>query len=195
VLVRYARVTTRDQSPARQLDALKAADCERIVEETASGAKRERPELLAVLTYMRAGDTLVVWTLDRFARSTRQLIEAKITEDDGTARDKITRVQHLGSLSMQGRAPTDPPRFELVACITGRGFKVRREDMKKLLLATRGKLFTLQNLAHLVECTRLAEFRTRTPAPRRPRPSRFRSRTITFSGFPRSASQSSPLPS
>jgi hypothetical protein len=37
--------------------------------------------------------------------------------------------------------------------------------MKKLLLATRGKLFTLQNLAHLVECTRLAEFRTRTPAP------------------------------
>lgn len=165
MLVRYARVTTRDQSPARQLDALKAADCERIVEETASGAKRERRELLAVLTYMRAGDTHVVWKLDRLARSTRQLIEAKITEDDGTARDKITRVQHLGSLSMQGRAPTDPPRFEVVACITGRGFKVRREDMKKLLLATCGKLFTLQNLAHLVECTRLAEFRTRTPAP------------------------------
>jgi DNA invertase Pin-like site-specific DNA recombinase len=97
VLVRYARVTTRDQSPARQLDALKAADCERIVEETASGAKRERPELLAVLTYMRAGDTQVVWKLDRLARSTRQLIEAKITEDDGTARDKITRVQHLAA--------------------------------------------------------------------------------------------------
>jgi hypothetical protein len=114
---------------------------------------------------MRAGDTHVVWKLDRLARSTRQLIEAKITEDDGTARDKITRVQHFGSLSMQGRAPTDPPRFEVVACITGRGFKVRREDMKKLLLATRGKLFTLQNLAHLVECTRLAEFRTRTSAP------------------------------
>ena len=89
------------------------------------------------------------------------VIEAKITEDDGTARDKITRVQHLGSLSMQGRSLTDAPRFEVIACIAGRGFKVRREDMKKLLLATRGKVFTLQNLAHLVEFTRLAEFRTR----------------------------------
>jgi hypothetical protein len=89
------------------------------------------------------------------------VIEAKITEDDGTARDKITRVQHLGSLSMQGRALTDAPRFEVIACIAGRGFKVRREDMKKLLLATRGKVFTLQNLAHMVEFTRLAEFRTR----------------------------------
>ncbi len=91
----------------------------------------------------------------------RIVIEAKITEDDGTARDKITRVQHLGTLSMQGRALTDAPRFEVIACVAGRGFKVRREDMKKLLLATRGKVFTLQNLAHLVEFTRLAEFRTR----------------------------------
>lgn len=88
------------------------------------------------------------------------VIEAKITEDDGTARDKVTRVQHLGSLSMEGRGRTEPPRFEVVACIAGRGFGVRREDMKKLLLATRGKVFTLQNVPRLVECTRLAEFRT-----------------------------------
>ena len=39
------------------------------------------------------------------------VIEAKLTEDDGTARDKITRVQHLGALSMQGRSPNEPPRF------------------------------------------------------------------------------------
>jgi hypothetical protein len=88
------------------------------------------------------------------------VIEAKITEDDGTARDKVTRVQHLGSLSMQGRAPTDAPRFEVIACVAGRGFGVRREDMKKLLLATRGKVFTLQNMARLIDCTRLANFRT-----------------------------------
>jgi hypothetical protein len=88
------------------------------------------------------------------------VIEAKITEDDGTARDKVTRVQHLGSLSMQGRTTGDPPRFEVIACIAGRGFGVRREDMKKLLLATRGKVFTLQNMARLVECTRLTKFRT-----------------------------------
>jgi hypothetical protein len=89
------------------------------------------------------------------------VIEAKLTEDDGTARDKITRVQHLGSLSMQGRAPHEPPRFEVIACIAGRGFKVRREDMKKLLLSTRGKVFTLENLNKLVECSRLKEFKTR----------------------------------
>ena len=89
------------------------------------------------------------------------VIEAKLTEDDGTARDKITRVQHLGSLSMQGRNANEPPRFEVIACIAGRGFKVRREDMKKLLLATRGKVFTLENLNSLVECSRLREFRIR----------------------------------
>jgi len=89
------------------------------------------------------------------------VIEAKLTEDDGTARDKVTRVQHLGSLSMQGRQSNEPPRFEVIACIAGRGFKVRREDMKKLLLATRGKVFTLANLDRLIECSRLVEFKTR----------------------------------
>lgn len=89
------------------------------------------------------------------------VIEAKITEDDGTARDKVTRIQHLGALSRQGRQPHEPPRFEVIACIAGRGFKVRREDMKKLLLSTCGKVFTLENLDRLVECSRLTEFRTR----------------------------------
>lgn len=68
------------------------------------------------------------------------IIEAKITEDDGTARDKITRVQHLTSLSMAGVPAGGQPKFEVIACIGGRGFGVRREDMKKLLLAVRGKV-------------------------------------------------------
>ncbi len=88
------------------------------------------------------------------------VIEAKLTEDDGTARDKVTRVQHLGTLSTEGQ-PTGKPGFEVVACIAGRGFGVRREDMKKLLLATRGKVFTLQNMNDLVEHTRLATLRSR----------------------------------
>ena len=88
------------------------------------------------------------------------VIEAKLTEDDGTARDKVTRVQHLGSLSMEDR-PSDQPKFEVIACIAGRGFGVRREDMKKLLLSTKGKVFTLQNMQQLVEHTRLKEFRSR----------------------------------
>ncbi len=88
------------------------------------------------------------------------VIEAKVTEDDGTARDKVTRVQHLDTISRQ-RSPDGQPRFEIIACIAGRGFGVRREDMKKLLLATRGKVFTLQTLGQLVTQTRLREFRTR----------------------------------
>ena len=74
-LVGYARVSKDDQNPALQIDALKAAGCSRIFEETASGAQRSRPQLAAALDYMRPGDTLVVWKLDRLARSLRQLID------------------------------------------------------------------------------------------------------------------------
>ena len=75
MLVGYARVSSRDQNPDLQLDALKAAGCEKVFVEKASGASRDRPELVAALDYARKGDTLVVWKLDRLARSTRQLIE------------------------------------------------------------------------------------------------------------------------
>lgn len=75
MLVGYARVSTADQNPELQLDALKAAGCERVFVEKASGAQRERPELIAALAYVRAGDAIVVWKLDRLARSMKQLIE------------------------------------------------------------------------------------------------------------------------
>jgi hypothetical protein len=88
------------------------------------------------------------------------VIEAKLTEDDGTARDKVTRIQHLHSLSIAGQ-PAGKRKFEVVACIAGRGFAVRREDMKKLLLATRGKVFTPKTLDRLVPCTKLKNFKTK----------------------------------
>jgi hypothetical protein len=88
------------------------------------------------------------------------IIEAKITEDDGTARDKVTRIQHLGELSLAGRSPENP-KYEVIACVGGRGFGVRREDMKKMILATRGKVFTLKTLDRLVDFTSLADFKTR----------------------------------
>jgi len=75
MLVGYARVSTQDQDPALQLDALQAAGCEKLFTEKASGAQRERPQLQAALEYMRDGDTLVIWKLDRLARSLKQLIE------------------------------------------------------------------------------------------------------------------------
>lgn len=88
------------------------------------------------------------------------VIEAKLTEDDGTARDKVTRIQHLAELS-QPESASGPSKFEVIACISGRGFGVRREDMRKLLLATHGKVFTFKTLDKLVDCTRLRTFRSR----------------------------------
>ena len=76
------------------------------------------------------------------------VIEAKITEDDGTARDKVTRIQHLAELS-ERHLRDNGSGFNVVACIGGRGFGVRREDMKKLLLATKGKIFTPGTLKYL----------------------------------------------
>jgi DNA invertase Pin-like site-specific DNA recombinase len=75
MLIGYARVSTQDQNPVLQLDALKGAGCERIFVEKASGAQRSRPELAEALDFARAGDTLVVWKFDRLARSMKQLIE------------------------------------------------------------------------------------------------------------------------
>lgn len=70
----YARVSTNDQSTDLQTDALTQAGCEKIFTEVASGAKADRPELSKVIDYLRKGDTLVVWKLDRLARSMSQLI-------------------------------------------------------------------------------------------------------------------------
>ena len=75
MLIGYARVSTQDQNPQLQLDALRKAHCGRVFVERASGAQRDRPELAAALDFMRSGDTLVVWKLDRLARSLKQLIE------------------------------------------------------------------------------------------------------------------------
>jgi DNA invertase Pin-like site-specific DNA recombinase len=75
MLIGYARVSTSDQNPQLQLDGLNAAGCEKIYVEKASGANRNRPELEAALDYAREGDTIVVWKLDRLARSMRQLID------------------------------------------------------------------------------------------------------------------------
>lgn len=73
--VGYARISTKDQNSGLQTYALTEAGCERIFEESASGAQRNRPKLQEALSFLREGDTLVVWKLDRLARSLRQLIE------------------------------------------------------------------------------------------------------------------------
>ena len=83
------------------------------------------------------------------------VIEAKLTEDDGTARDKVTRVQRLQTLRDQ-----TGNTYDVIACIAGRGFKIRREDMRRLLQATDGKVFTLPTMHLLIDRTRIREYRS-----------------------------------
>ena len=71
----YARVSTEDQHLHLQIDALKKAGCEKIFTDEISGAKSERPGLSEALSFVRQGDTLVVWRLDRLGRSLKDLIE------------------------------------------------------------------------------------------------------------------------
>jgi DNA invertase Pin-like site-specific DNA recombinase len=81
----YARVSTKEQSLAMQVDALKKAGCDKIHEEIASGAKTSRPVLEEIMRNLREGDTLVIWKLDRLGRNlahlihlTTKLIEIKV---------------------------------------------------------------------------------------------------------------------
>ncbi|WP_313540537.1 recombinase family protein [Sphingomonas sp.] len=87
----YARVSTADQDLAPQLDVLRARGCEPIYSEHASGKHADRPELAQAMKALRAGDTLVVWRLDRLGRSLPDLI-ATVNElaDRGIAFESLT---------------------------------------------------------------------------------------------------------
>jgi hypothetical protein len=74
-LLGYARVSTTDQQPHLQVDALDGAGCYRVFTETASGVRSDRPVLEQVLDQLQPGDTLVVWKLDRLGRSLRHLVD------------------------------------------------------------------------------------------------------------------------
>lgn len=79
MIIGYARVSTQDQHPELQLDALTQAGCEQIFQEKMTGTIRERPELSLCLRTLRKGDTLIVWRMDRLARSLKDLVD--IIED------------------------------------------------------------------------------------------------------------------
>jgi hypothetical protein len=89
------------------------------------------------------------------------IIEAKITSDDGTARDKVTRILRLATQRDEHVRSGAKKPYEVAACIDGRGFRQRREDMRQMLLALQGKVFTLASLDALFECTRLRDFVTK----------------------------------
>jgi DNA invertase Pin-like site-specific DNA recombinase len=82
MLIGYARVSTSDQTIDLQKDALDKAGCDKIFTDTASGAKAERIGLDQAVSYVRKGDTLVVWRLDRLGRSLPHLIETITSLND-----------------------------------------------------------------------------------------------------------------
>jgi len=88
------------------------------------------------------------------------VIEAKITQDDGTARDKVTRIQHLHTISRNWQEEGKNP-FQVIACIDGRGFSIRKSDIIKLIEHTEGKVFTMKTLPKLVNHSKLKEYKTR----------------------------------
>jgi len=92
MLIGYARVSTNEQDTAAQAAALKAAGCERIYREKASGGRWERPELHRLLDQLRKGDVLVVWKLDRLSRSLR---------------DVLTLMERLGEIKVGFRSLTE----------------------------------------------------------------------------------------
>lgn len=108
--VGYARVSTNDQNPELQLEALRRAGCDKVFTEKASGARDDRPELARVLTdVLRSDDTLVVWKLDRLARSLKKLI--------ATAED--LRVAGIGLVSLTESIDTTTPGGTLTFHIFG----------------------------------------------------------------------------
>jgi len=98
----YARVSTRHQNKALQLDALEDAGCERTYTEEVSGAAEERPTLEECMATLREGDTLVVWRLDRFGRSVSDLTEKMRTLEDLGA-DFVSLTEGIDTTTPQGR--------------------------------------------------------------------------------------------
>ncbi len=105
----YARVSTGEQILDLQLDALAKAGCGKLFTETASGAKADRPVLEEVLGYVRSGDTLVVWRLDRLGRSLQHLIET-VT---------VLRERGIGFRSLTEQIDTTTPGGKLIFHVFG----------------------------------------------------------------------------
>jgi len=104
VLIGYARVSTLDQNLALQRDALTEAGCTKLFIEQVSGAVSDRAALRDALEFARAGDTVVVWKLDRLARSMKQLIETLET----------LRLRNIGFRSLTEALDTTTPQGRLV---------------------------------------------------------------------------------
>ena len=98
----YARVSTSDQETHLQTDALAAAGCQRTFEDHASGVKADRPGLAEALAYLREGDTLIVWKLDRLGRSMKHLIDI-VTDLDSRGVGFRSLTENIDTTTSGGR--------------------------------------------------------------------------------------------
>ena len=102
MIIGYARVSTSDQNPQLQTDALKGAGCERIFTDKASGAREHRPELDHMLDLLRPGDTVVVWKLDRLGRSMKNLIDL-VNRFHGMGVNFRSLTEHMDTTTAEGQ--------------------------------------------------------------------------------------------
>ena len=129
----YARVSTTDQDLNLQLDALNAAGCERIYQEKISGANKNRPQLRELLDHLRESDEIIVWKLDRLARSLTDLVSL------------VTEIQEKGASfhSLQDQIDTSSAHgkftFHLFAALAEFERDIIRERTKAGLAAARAR--------------------------------------------------------
>jgi len=133
VKIGYARVSTQDQNLDLQLKALKKAGCQRIFRDKVSGATRNRPEFQRMLDQIRSGDTIVVWKLDRLARSTRDLLNtAEVLGEAGAKFQSLSEpwantTTHAGKMIMTVFAGIAEFERDLIRERTGAGREAAKQ--------------------------------------------------------------------
>jgi len=132
--VGYARVSTLDQNHDLQLDALREAGCERTFTESISGAKTNRPELQKALEYLRPGDTIVVWKLDRLGRNLKDLITIV-----GDLEDRGIGFKCITQSAIDTTTPMGKLVFHIFAALAEFEREVLRERVQAGLKAARAR--------------------------------------------------------
>ncbi len=125
MLIGYARVSTYEQNLDLQLDALQKEGCEKIFTDKASGTKDDRLGLAEAIEFLREGDTLVVWKLDRLGRSLRHLIEVV---NDLHKRGRLFK-------SLQENIDTANPGGKLIFHVFGALAEFERDVIRERTLA------------------------------------------------------------
>ena len=129
----YARVSTKNQDLSLQLDALEKIGCQKIYQEKITGATRERPQLKKLLEQLREGDVVVVWKLDRLARSLKDLVNlVNEIQEKGAGLQSLN--DHIDTTTPQGKLT-----FHLFAALAEFERDIIRERTNAGLAAARAR--------------------------------------------------------